>query len=277
MTARCVIKLAPKFSIDLNHRSVVGDGLRIWVGGESGSGKSTAFMLLAEQMLTAGVQVVVLDAHGEFGELWKVRPSSTVALGYGGRPVGEESVDYALEIVRRGESLLLDLSHWADISPAKLDVFMLEFIKGLYALRRKEPKRTVLFIEEAQNFVPQNQSAGQYENVKSFIGALTGGRKFGLYFVLASQRQSLVDSNAIAACNVRLFLRVTEEKDWKKVREYIPKELKITFGDKKKSDLMLFDSGEAIVVSRWVPTGRYQLNEPVSGLAKFFQVQDARD
>ncbi len=239
------LKLTKAVVIDLNKPEVVEDGLRCWVSGESGSGKSTVNMLIASQMLEQGGQVIVLDSHGEYGPLWQLSPGMVKRIGYDGDPVSEDSVEWCLDVVRSGKSLLLDLSHWTDLYPQKLDAFALAFIRGLYELRRKEPKRTFVLLEEAQNYAPQMQAAGQTENIKIFLAIVTGGRKFGLNFLLSSQRPSLVDVNALSGCNVRIFLRVTEDRDYKRIRAYLPP--KISF-----ERLSRFESGEAIIRSRWL-------------------------
>lgn len=268
------ITISPKHHLDLNSKSVVEDGMRLWVSGESGSGKSNACMLITEQCLKMGMQVIVLDAHGEYGELMWARPGKTVRYGYGDTPLSEESVDTCLMLVEEKRNLLLDLSHWSDLEPKKLDLFIRDFLKGVYALRRAKPHRMLIVLEEAQSVVPQQQSAGQSDNIKLVTSLITGGRKFGLNFIIASQRPSLVDHNIVAICNVRLFLRITEMKDWKKVTPYIPKNFPVVFaerpvkGKSPKRDIKKFNTGEAILVSRWFDTTLAQLPKSEYALKK---------
>ena len=104
------------------------------------------------------------------------------------------------------------------------------------------------------------QQQGDAKNIRIFVNAITGGRKFGLHFILASQRQSLVDSNVVSQCNVRIFLRVSEQKDWKNViRGYLPPTCTVTWHKNDKTDLNMFDSGDALLVSRWFPVQRIRL------------------
>ncbi len=259
MASPALIALTPQHKIDVNSRHVMEDGLRIWVSGESGSGKSNACMGILEQAMKHGTQVIVFDAHGEYGSLWGVRPTKTARYGYGTAPVTEQSVDTALMLVQDDSNLLLDLSHWSDLEPAKLDEFTRDFMKGLYALRRRQPRRTLVLLEEAQSVVPQQQSSGQHDNIKLMTSLITGGRKFGLNFILASQRPSLVDHNIVAACNVRLFLRTSEQKDWKRMKEYLPPKFPVAFGGSAKTDIKKFKAGEAILISRWFDTKRIRL------------------
>lgn len=257
------IRLSKSVTIDLSSKAVIADGFRAWVAGESGSGKSSVASLITEQVITQGGQAVVLDAHGEYERIWEAAPASVTKIGYGSKPVEEGSVEYCIDVVRRNQSLLIDLSHWTDLEPDKLDKFVLEFIKELYKLRREQPRQMLIVVEEAHAFIPQQQESGQAKNIKVFLSVVTGGRKFGLNFVLCSQQQSLVDSRAIRGCNVRVFLRISDEGDWKKIKGYVPDALGIGFknGD-KRHDISHFASGEALLVSRWTGDRRVQLAMP---------------
>lgn len=268
---KAVIKIAPGMQFDMNDRAFRGDGLRAFVGGESGSGKSSALMLLAEQMVRAGKQIVILDLHGEFQPLWEVRPGgeqSVVTIGYGVDPVDVGSVDSTIERVREGHSVCVDLMHWADVEPDKLDQFVKAFVRELVNLRRSAPKQTVLFIEEAASVIPQAERSGQADTIRLFTSVIMGGRKFGLYTVLASQRTSLVNHNVIAGCNVRLFLRSSEQKDWQKVvRHYAPEKLSV-------DQYRKLPSGKAIVSSRWWRSDVVQLPRATTELRGEQLVED---
>lgn len=261
------LQLAKGVVIDASDPRVIADGLRVFLAGESGSGKSTAAMLIVSQWVEQGGQVLVLDSHGEYGALWESRPANVTRFGYGEPPVASESVEMCMSFIRDGQSLVLDFSHWTDLDSDALDAFVRELMRDLYAYRRANPKQMLVLMEEAQSYVPQQQSKGQADNVKLFTALITGGRKFGLNFVLSSQRSSLVDSNIIAACNVRIFMRTSEAKDWKKVlKGYIPTKL-ASFGG--RNDIAKFASGEAVIVSRWLTTARAQLRTPTTRVKKF--------
>ena len=146
------IQLAKGLELNLSDPSIQADGVRVWLGAESGAGKTHAAMLICEQLVANDVQLVVLDAHGEYGALWEAKPGRITRFGYGSPPVREESVELCLQRVREEQSLLLDLSHWTDLHPERLDAFMRELLRGLYELRRREPRLTFLLIEEAHTF-----------------------------------------------------------------------------------------------------------------------------
>lgn len=269
---KLILNKKQKLFIDMDAETVKADGLRAFIVGESGSGKSWSAMLLASQWVAQGGQVIVLDSHGEYGALWETRPGgdhSVVRFGYGEPPVREESVEMCMSFIREGHSLVLDLSHWTDLHPEILDQFVLSLLKDLYELRRHKPKRTLILVEESQVYFPQQQMTGQAANIRMFIALLTGGRKFGLNFILGTQRPSLVDSNVIAGCNVRLFMRISEAKDWKKLKPYVPPKCSVQFGGDARRDIARFQSGEALALSRWFNTQRVRLDLPEVPVKKF--------
>jgi hypothetical protein len=273
-----VLHLNKKYCIDTDAPQVKADGLRVWVGGEAGSGKSNACMLLMSQFLEQGGQVLVLDPHAEYGALWEVRPggkSRVVSFGYGTNYVESESVDLMLHHLDEGHSLLVDLSHWALRSSVRSE-FVASLIAEIYAAKQKRRSRPLLvLVEEAHLFAPQVQTKGDAEAIRNFVNAITGGRKFGLHFVLASQRQSLVDSNVVSQCNLRLFLRVSEQKDWSNVvKKYMPPRTKVTWYRDDKTDLNKFDSGEAVLVSRWFPVERVKLALPKTPVKLFNEEEE---
>ena len=258
------LRLSKAVIIDLDHKDVIDDGLRIWMGGESGSGKSSTAMNIAGQLIENGYQVIMLDPHGEFGALWELNPDNVIRIGYGKEPVSESSHQWCLDVIESGKSLLLDLRHWAVLEPAQLDMFVLKFVKDLYRLRVEHPKRCMLVVEEAHQFAPQNQASGQADNVRMFVNVATAGRKFGLNVLLSSQSQSLVDVNLYKQCNMRIFLRTTEFQDWnKRIKRYLPPSLGITY-----EHIRRFATGEAVVLSRWSPDARVQLLQPTVGVRK---------
>lgn len=227
---------------------------------------SSASALIVEQVLTQQKQVLILDSHGEYKNFAGIA-ENTRCIGYDSEPVKVDSVDWCIDILRRGESLIIDLSHWTDIYPRELDAFALNLMRKLYDLRRKRPRWMLVVIEEAQNLIPQAQASGQAENVRVMLGMLTGGRKYGIQFLLTSQRQSLVDVTAISACNVRLFLRVSETKDWDRIKKYIPRGLGVSFAE-GRSPMKKWPSGKAVLLSRWTNDAIIRLHQPETPLFK---------
>lgn len=263
----CRVRFSNSTVIDVKSKTLLEEGFRVWISGESGSGKSSATALILEQVLSQGGQVLCCDPHGEYGNMWSVNPGTIERIGYGGSPVEDSSIDWCVDILRSGKSLFIDFSHWAYSYPERLDAFVLNLMREVFALRRSQPRWTLIVLEEAQNFIPQNQSPGQYGNIKTFLSMLNGGRNFGLQFILTSQRPSLVDVNALSACSLKLFLRVSEIPDWKRIKAHVPKSLGLTFNDGLMA-IKNFRTGRAIMLSRWTSDAIIQLRQPTVQLRK---------
>jgi DNA helicase HerA-like ATPase len=262
--------LAPGLTFDLDSPEVRASGLRAYVLGESGSGKSAACASIAGQLLEGGKQVFFLDMHGENAGLWGLAPAKVTRFGYG-ESLGDidttsketiaESAAAAIapmmEAVRIGQSVLVNLREWAVLEPAKLDAWSLAFIRALYAFKVKMPGFSLLVVEECHQLAPQAQSKGQSDNVRVLVSITTDGRKYGLNCLYATQRQSLVDVSVLACCNIRIFLRLTDLRDWDKIRSAVPKELGMTF-----EKISHFQNGEAVITCPWKRAARVKLFLP---------------
>lgn len=270
---QCPVYLSKGTKLNLFSPDYLSDGFRLWVGGESGAGKSSAIMLVSEQVIQQPkAQLIMLDMHGEHGNLWGINPNNTTRFGYGKNAVDTGSVQWCLDEASQGRHLLVDLSHWADTYPAKVDEFVLSFMRELFKLRKDRPRWTLVGLEEAQNVLPQAQMSGQAENIRVLLAMMTGGRKFGVQFMLSSQQQSLVDVRAISACNTRLFLRVSSAKDFKQIRPYLSEDLDVGF-KRGHLDVSKFGSGQALFMSRALPDSVIQLRLPETKVRK--PLQDA--
>ena len=256
------VRLSRAASVDFRSPQMLSDGGRWLICGESGSGKSSCVANISQQVIEGDGQVILLDPHGEYPDLWSAKPSAVCRIGYGDASVTPENIPELLELVEAGTSLLIDLSHWL-LKPQEMDAFVLEFVAAVFDLRRKRPRYTFLVVEEAQNFAPQAQLAGQNVNVQLWTQLLSAGRKFGIQCCLASQRISLIDLNVVSQCNARVFLRMSEIKDWKRARQYVPAEMNIRY-----DDIRHFKSGEALVLTRWFPECRVRLLQPQVQLRK---------
>lgn len=258
-----ILRLSQEVSFNTKDPRVVADGLRFGIVGESGSGKSTAAALIAGQWILGGGQVVVLDAHREYASLACLKPSMMSLVGYrpNDLPLGVEHVQTYLSHLDEGKSLCFDLSEWTDVEPAMLDEFVFKFIKDLYAYKKKHSSKPVLLVvDEAAQFASQIKAFGESAKVRTFVGVGTGGRKFNLHMVVGTQRPALVDKSVLSSCNVKIFLRVTDFKDFQTIKPYLPTE------ERKFERVKRYDSGEAVLVSRWLdePIRTRLLPPPVS-------------
>jgi hypothetical protein len=174
--------------------------------GRTGSGKTYGAMKLCELMLDAKAQVIALDPVGVW---WGLRTGTLdVGPGQGGGfsiPVfGGLHGDIPLEpgagaliadlIVDRNLSAVLDVSQMLASEQGR---FATGFITQLFQRKKAAPAAMHIFIEEAQEFVPQNVTSGETAKVHAFERLIKLGRNFGIGASLISQRPQEVNKKAL--------------------------------------------------------------------------------
>jgi len=79
----------------------------------------------------------------------------------------------------------------------------------------------LIVFEEAQMICPQERSFEVMRRVSLVKSIVTGGRKFGLSFVLGSQRPAELHKTPLSQCWIRLFGKTTERLDRNAVEDYL--------------------------------------------------------
>lgn len=177
--------------------------------GMSGSGKSYCMTKLAELMLDAAAQVVLLDPKGE---AWGLRLlADGKRPGYSVPVFGGEHADVPLKpdmgkqiadlIVRGDYSAILDVSEFVSSEIAE---FGYHFATQLLHLKKARPGAMHVMIDEAQDFIPQNPqpaSKGQsnYEPrmLHAFERLQKQGRAKGVGMTIAGQRPQEINKKVL--------------------------------------------------------------------------------
>jgi uncharacterized protein len=164
--------------------------------GRTGSGKSYAATKLAEEMLDAGAQIVALDPVGIWYGL-RTRYSIPVFGGlHGDIPleVGGGALIADL-IVDRRISAVVDVSQFeSDADKAR---FARDFGDRFYFRQKASPSPVHLFLEEAQEFIPEEPLKEETRMVHTFVRIWKLGRNFGIGGSLLSQRPQEVNKKAL--------------------------------------------------------------------------------
>lgn len=166
--------------------------------GRRGSGKTYAATKLAELMLSAHAQIVVLDPVGVwYGlRLGEVRYAIPVFGGLHGdiplEPTGGALM--ADLIVDRGISAVLDVSQ---MILAEQTRFATDFATQFFQRKKAAPSAVHLFLEECQEFIPQNPQRGEERMLHAFQRIVKLGRNFGIGPSLISQRPQEVSKKAL--------------------------------------------------------------------------------
>jgi hypothetical protein len=178
--------------------------------------------VLAEEMVDAGAQVVILDPLDAW---WGLRSSADGADD--GIPIyvfGGEHGDLPLEatagelladvVVDQGISAILSLRH---LSKAKQRQFVTAFAERLYHRKGEPQHRTPLhvFLDEADAFVPQRVMADTAKMVGAIDDIVRRGRSAGLGVTLISQRAAVVNKDVLTQCEVLVALRTISPQDRK--------------------------------------------------------------
>lgn len=188
--------------------------------GRRGGGKSNAAVVLAEEMDRLGQQWVAIDPKGDW---WGIR-SDTAGTGPGlSVPVfGGAHGDLLLEasagalmaqlVIERDLTCLLDVS---DFSKRDQVHFVTDFAEHLFRLIRRDPRPLHLFLEEAEEFLPQRFTSkdGAPRMVGAYSKISKQGRSFGLGVTLVTQRSASLNKDALSQTGTLVLFRTTSPHD----------------------------------------------------------------
>jgi len=212
------------------------------------AGKSNAAAVMAEEMFRAKLPFVVIDPKGDW---WGLRSS-----GSGDGPglqipiFGGEHGDVPLEqgggaflaqlIVEERLSCVIDVS---ELSEGAKTRFLIDFAEKLYRTNR-EPLH--LFLEEADDFIPQKPFREQARCVGAWERIVKRGGFRGLGCTLITQRSAVLNKNVLTQVETLIIMRTTSPQDRKAIEGWIEHQ-----GQSKEilATLPGLESGEAWIYS----------------------------
>lgn len=196
-----------------------------WLG-RTGSGKTYGAMKLAELMLDAGAQIGALDPVGVWRGLRvpakKGGPSFEVVV-FGGlyydlplEPhVGELIADLVCD---RGLSFVLDVSQFI---PSEQQRFVRAFADRFFHRKKSAPSAVHLFMEECQEFLPENPSGEEAKTLGVMQRLWKLGRNFGIGGSLISQRPQEVAKKALNMSGTMFAFQMTGPQERKAVKSWV--------------------------------------------------------
>ncbi len=188
--------------------------------GMSGSGKTHAMTKLAEGMLDARAQLVVIDPKGEAWGLRLLtdgkRPGYSIPVfggAHGDVPLRADMGGQVAELIVRGDySAVLDLSEFIESELAR---FGYDFATRLLHLKKQHRSAMCVMVDEAQDFIPQNPqpaSKGRenYEPrmLHAFQRLQKQGRATGIGLVIAGQRPQEINKKVLNLCECWITFRM---------------------------------------------------------------------
>lgn len=195
--------------------------------GKTGSGKTYAATKMAELMLSAGAQVVALDPVG----VWYGLRLSSDGKGKGIEiPVfGGLYGDIPLEsgagaliadvIVDRGISAVIDVSQFEhDTDKAR---FVTDFAGRLFFRKKAAPSALHLYLEEAQEFLPQNTQRGEERMLHAMTRITKVGRNYGFGLSIVSQRPQEINKKALNLTEVVFAFQTNGVHERKSIADWV--------------------------------------------------------
>jgi hypothetical protein len=189
-----------------------------------GKGKTYAASVMAEEMIAAGMPVVVIDPLGVW---WGLRSSADGKSD--GLPVvifGGEHADVPLDegsgsmiadvIVDQRFSAIVDLLL---LSKAARRRFMAAFLERLYFLNREALH---VFVDEADMFAPQSTGGAENAHV---LGAMEDmvrrGRSRGIGVTMITQRPAVLNKDVLTQAEVLIAMGMNGLRDVKAIDEWV--------------------------------------------------------
>ena len=212
------LQIAPDFGFPLE---AVTETIAILA--KRGSGKTYAAAVLVEEMVKAGLPVVVVDPIGVW---WGLRsnaqgdgPGLPIVIFGGDRadlPLGE-SMGAAIAdlIVEQRFPAVLDLSL---LSKSASRRFMTAFAERLFQ-RNREALHLVL--DEADAWAPQRAADGGQRLLGAIEDLVRRGRARGLGLTLITQRPAVLHKDVLTQCEVLIALRMTGPRDVAAIDEWV--------------------------------------------------------
>ena len=190
--------------------------------GKRGGGKSSAAVVLAEQMFAHHHQWVAIDPKGDW---YGIRASQdgtapglpVLVLGgrHGDLPLDSTAGSMLAQlIVERDLTVVLDVSLF---SKAEQIRFVTDFADTLFRKIGDDPRPLHLFLEEAEEFLPQRVDARAARMVGAYSKIAKQGRNFGLGVSLITQRSASLNKDALSQTDTLILFRTGSPHDRKAV------------------------------------------------------------
>lgn len=215
-----------------------------------GAGKTNAARAMAEEMHAAALPFVAIDPVGSWwglrGSADGKKPGLPIPI-FGGRhgDVPLESTGGHLVadlVVDQRLSCVVDVSDFGEAEKAR---FLTDFAQRLYR-RNTDPLH--LFLEEADDYIPQKPGKDQLRVLGAFEAIVRRGRARGLGITMITQRSAVINKNVLTQTETLFAMRAAAPQD----REAIEAWVKFhNQGRDILASLPELEPGEAWVWSPW--------------------------
>lgn len=221
--------------------------------GRTGSGKTYAATKVAEEMLAAGAQVVSLDPVGVHYGLRIAADGKGPGIQipvfgglHGDVPIESTGGKLIADlIVDRNLSAVIDVSQFE--SDAQKARFSADFAERFFFRKKAAPSPVMLFLEEAQEFIPENPQKNEALMLHHWTRLAKLGRNFGIGLSTITQRPQEVNKKVLNLTECMFAFQMTGPHERKTIKSWVEEkggDLDIV------DDLPRFEVGQAHV---WSP------------------------
>lgn len=192
---------------------------KVGIMGLTGSGKTYTAIGLAEQLLDAGRQVIIVDPTGVYNGLRTEFALPIFGGRYGDVEIGEESGDaVARLIIDRDLSAIVDVSLLLKRSHAAARRFMGPFVA---ALKNAPTRARYIVMDEADEFMPENASGDVTRLFGDLKWIVRRGRSEGWRMLMVTQRPQDIAKSVLTQCETMVIHRLTAPQDRKALLEWV--------------------------------------------------------
>jgi hypothetical protein len=248
--ARRLLQLARELGVPLE---IVTEKLAIL--GQSGAGKTYTAMRLAELLLQAGLQVIIVDLVGCW---WGLRASQDGKRG--GLPIlviGGQHGDLPLSaaaggalarlIVERRLSVVIDAS---ELGTGELFQFARDFAEALFAAKKRAPSPVHVLLEEAHELLAEDPLGKEGAAVHAaWVRICKLGRNYGIGYTLVSQEPQALSKRALGQVGTMIAMRTQGEYAQRVVLGWARTYLRPVEQEALKAQLPAMATGEAFIAS----------------------------
>ena len=218
------LRLSPDFQLPLDVATTT-----IAVLGIRNSGKTNTCVVLTEELLDAGQQVVVIDPTDVWWGLKSSKDGKSAGypvVVFGGRHgdvplTAADGPTVADFIVEERLPAILSLRHFESIGDQRR--FVTEFARRLYHRKGEEGRDTpmLLVVDEAHLFVPQRVGAAEAPMVGAMQKLVRQGRSSGIGVAIIDQRAASVNKDVLTQIELLICHRTTSPHDSRALEDWI--------------------------------------------------------
>lgn len=229
---------------------------KVGVMGVTVSGKTFTAIGLAELLLEAGRQTIIIDPTGVYNGLRTVFPIPIFGGKFGDIEITEgDGAAVAKAIVDGNLSAIVDVSLLLKHSHASARRFMAAFV----AVLKSAPTRArYIVMDEADEFMPENANGSVAQLFGDLKWIVRRGRSEGWRMLMVTQRPQDIAKSVLTQCETMVIHKLTSPQDRKALQEWVK-----GTADAEQAKLVLDSMAKLATGEAWVWSPVHDLLERV--------------